>query len=248
MKKRLFWQLTALLFGVLALLCFPWAPVRFGTFFFGVLAVGCAGEYYAVRHLDSVFWRRIALLGRILFCLFLLSLLLIEGMILSGGQADPAAEKADYVLVLGARIYEDRPSLTLAYRLDTAREYLARNPQTILVLCGGQGGNEPMPEAHMMRDYLLTRGVSESSLLIEDKSRNTIQNIRNAAGEFIPPTAKTAVITSDFHLLRAKNLMRQAGLDPVGIPAPTPYLAQRVILHLREYGSILGLMLSGRWW
>jgi len=41
--------------------------------------------------------------------------------------------------------------------------------------------------------------------------------------------------------------MSSAGLDPYGIPAETPYISLRMILHLREYCSILGLIVSGRW-
>ncbi len=242
------WRVLAVLFAVPALPCLLWPPGRFGAFFFGVLAVGCAGEAFAVYRSGSCrAARRVAMLGRVLFGLFLASFLAIQLIIFSGMQADPEAENADYVLVLGAQIYANRPSASLKARLDVAYDYLERNPDTYAVLCGGKGTNEIMPEAWMMRDYLLERGVDGSRLLVEDQSSNTIQNIANAREQFLPEQSRTAVLTSEFHLARARKLMSSAGLDPYGIPAETPYISLRMILHLREYCSILGLIVSGRW-
>lgn len=250
MKKPefLIWRTLAILFAIPAAACLFWAPVRFGSFFFGALAIGCAGEAIAVYqspHARAA--RRIALLGRALFALFLVSFFAIQGIIFAGGQSDPEAENADYILVLGAQIYPDRPSAVLQSRLDTAKAYLDRNPDASAILCGGQGSNEVMPEAWMMRDYLIAQGIDESRLLIEDESSNTIQNIANARDAYLSAGDTTAVISNDFHLSRARRLMASAGLDPYGVPAPTPYFSIRIILHLREYCSILGLMVSGRW-
>ena len=162
-------------------------------------------------------------------------------------RADPEAGDADYLLVLGARVYEDgRPSAALAARLDTAYDFLQAHPEATAILCGGQGSNEPCPEAEAMYDYLTARGMNADRLLLEDESNNTIQNIENARA-LIGDGHRTAVVTSDYHLARARVLMVRGGLDAAGIPAPTPYPAQRVAVHCREYCSILGLMLTGRW-
>lgn len=250
-KKRTefkIWRALAVLFAVLALSCLVWPPTRFGTVFFGALVIGCAGEAAAVQlSAASKAARRIAMLGRVLFTLFLISFLTIQGVILSGCRADPEAEQADYVLVLGAQIYADRPSASLQSRLDVAFDYLERNPDAHAILCGGQGSNEVMPEAWMMRDYLISRGIPEERLLIEDASSNTIQNIANARQQYLSPGDRTAVISSEFHLSRARRLMASAALDPYGLPAPTPYVSLRIVLHLREYCSVLGLIISGRW-
>ena len=149
--------------------------------------------------------------------------------------------------MLGARVYEDgRPSAALAARLDTAYDFLQTHPEATAILCGGQGSNEPCPEAEAMYDYLTARGMNADRLLLEDESNNTIQNIENARA-LIGDGHRTAVVTSDYHLARARVLMVRGGLDAAGIPAPTPYPAQRVAVHCREYCSILGLMLTGRW-
>lgn len=242
------WGGLALLLAGLGGACLTWKPIWFGAVFLGALALGCGGLALAVGlSRTSRTARRIARLGRGLFGLFLASFVLIQGMILGGEYTDDPVYEADYVLVLGAHIYATRPSAALASRLDTAAGLLQTNPSAYLVLCGGQGPDEVMPEAHMMRDYLLARGVHADRLLIEDASSNTIENIGNAAAKFDLPGKNTAVVTSEFHLARARRLMRQAGLQPYGMPAPTPYASLRAVSHLREYCSTLGLMLTGRY-
>ena len=97
-----------------------------------------------------------------------------------------------------------------------------------------------------MYDYLVNKGMDAGRLLLEDQSRNTIENIENARA-LIGDGHRTAVVTSDYHLARARVLMECGGLDACGIPAPTPYPGQWVAVRCREYCSVLGLMLTGRW-
>lgn len=243
-----FWALLAVVFAVPGGACLTWSPIRFGTLFLGALAAGCAAEAVLVARADgSRLCRRVAMLGRVLFGLFLASFVAIQGMILAGERADDAVYDADYVLILGAHIYRDRPSAALQSRLDAGAKLLEDNPEAKLVLCGGQGANEVMPEAHMMRDYLIAQGVPADRLLVEDTSTNTIENIENARDKFSLAGEKTAVITNEFHLARARRLMEQAGLDSVGLPAPTPYRSLKAVCHLREYCSTLGLIVTGRY-
>lgn len=248
-KSYRIWFVLSILCLIPGLLCLTWSPIWFGTMFLGTLAVGCAGQgvcvMFAEKHTAA---RRLAALGRVLFVLFLASFVWIQGMIALGARPDPEAAQADYVLVLGAHIYDDRPSASLARRLDVAADFLEAHPDAVAILCGGQGDNEIMPESHMMAMYLeQTKGIDPARLRVEDQSRNTIQNIENAKAEFSLENERCAVITSDFHLARARRLMARAGLDPVGLPSPTPYLSLRLVSYMREYCSTLGLILTGRY-
>lgn len=252
MREQKLWKAFCFLCGAASLPLLLWPPARFGGVFFGLLALGCGGEYWMLRYRKQYrLCNALAILGRVLFGLFLLSLVLVQGIIFTGMHADPEAADADAVLVLGARVYESGvPSATLTERLRVAADFLEAHPDAVAVLCGGQGANEPFPEAEAMRRYLTGHGVPETRLLVEDQSTNTIQNIANAKGLLdarFGPDYRTAVISSNFHLARARRLLMHAGLDAYAIPAETPYFTQRVALHLREYGSIMGLMLTGRW-
>lgn len=253
MSERRLWLGLALLSTVLGAVQLPWAPARFGGVFLLALAAGCAGEAYML-HLRTrhKLCAALAVAGRILFALFVLSFAYIQLVVIGSGLRMDAYSRenvpnTDYFLVLGALVNPNgQPSAALAARCDTAAALLTQYPKSQAILCGGQGANEPRSEADAMFDYLTARGIDPARLHREDKSNNTIENIQNAR-EFLAPSDRTAVVTSDYHVARARVLLQSAGLDPVGIPAPTPYPGQWISVRCREYCSIVGLMLTGRW-
>lgn len=140
----------------------------------------------------------------------------------------------DYVIVLGAQVRGDRtPSTVLRYRLDTAVDYLAANPGTRCIVSGGQGPNEPCPEAEAMADYLQEHGIATERIQLEDRSTNTVENIRFSrdlveagegagAGAAGTSNASVGIVTNDFHVFRAAAIARKQGLaGAVGIAAPS---------------------------
>lgn len=258
MSERKFWIVLAAVFAAGGVIQLPWAPSRFGAAFFLALAVGCAGMWLMLCGQEKYCVCRVLLtVGRVLFALFVISFAAIQLFVIqSGMRAEQAGTKADYYIVLGALVNPDgQPSAALAARCDTAADLLAANPNSKAVLCGGQGSNEPCTEADAMFAYLTEqKGIDPARLLREDASTNTIENLENAraliesAEERDHESYTAAVVTSDYHLARAKMLMRRAGYEEgLGVPAPTPYPGQWVAVRCREYCSILGLMLTGRW-
>ena len=87
---------------------------------------------------------------------------IVEGCIISFFGAE-GEKNLDYIIVLGAQIYEWGPSPVLKHRLESAVIYLEENPDTICIVSGGQGSNEPCPEAEGMASYLIEHGISERS-------------------------------------------------------------------------------------
>ncbi len=75
------------------------------------------------------------------------------------GNNDTATYDEDAVIVLGAAVHGSEPSNTLIGRLDATLTYYVRNPSTLIVVSGGQGCGEDLPEAVAMRAHLLARGV-----------------------------------------------------------------------------------------
>ena len=228
-----------------------WRPSRFGGIFLIALAVGCTGEWLMVRGREKYkACRVLARVGQVLFSLFVFSFVLVQVCIIgvTFEENDPAAApKADYYLTLGALVNPDgQPSAALAARCDTAIGVLNANPESKAILCGGQGGDEPRTEAEAMRDYMVAQGTDPARLILEDASSTTIENIANAK-ELLPEGAAVAVITNDYHLARARRLLAHAGLGDAGVPAKTPYPGQWAAVRCREYCSIMGLMLTGRW-
>lgn len=123
----------------------------------------------------------------------------------------------DSIVVLGAQVRpEGVPSQTLRRRLLLALETWRSHPAPI-VCCGAQGGDEPEAEAEFMARFLAEQGVPRASLLIENKSRDTIENIRFARALLHENgLTRPLLITSDYHLPRAKAICRREKLPLAG--------------------------------
>ena len=55
------------------------------------------------------------------------------------GIHDTTAYDEDALIILGAGIHGDEPSLILKLRLDTGAEYAEKNPDAVIVVSGGRG-------------------------------------------------------------------------------------------------------------
>lgn len=99
------------------------------------------------------------------------------GLLRSDDRFGPEDKKPKYCIVLGAGLKDGKPSVSLERRLERAYEYLQENPGVILVLSGGKGKDEIIPEAEAMRVWMKEHHVPEYCYLIENRSENTVQNI-----------------------------------------------------------------------
>ena len=146
-------------------------------------------------------------------------LVILCSLIISGISTEEK-QNLDYIIVLGAQVREDGPSTILQYRLDAALSYLEENPDTICIVSGGQGVNEPFSEAEGMADYLIAHGILSERILLEDTSRNTVENIRNSKGLISDSEGSVGIVTNDFHVFRAVQIAKAQGLEEVyGISA-----------------------------
>jgi len=132
-----------------------------------------------------------------------------------------------YILVLGAGVREDgQPKNQLRYRLEKTYELAQTYPQAKLILSGGQGPDEPLSEAQAMQNYLVQKGLAQKRILQEDQSTSTQENLDFSAQKY--PQLKTApsiIISSDYHLKRARFLAQKKGFQNIKAQAaPTPSL------------------------
>ena len=168
--------------------------------------------------------RRCPMLLRVLLRLALLGFVLWTALVAFVCVKEYTVPKPDRttqaIIVLGAQVKPDGTlSLQLQYRMELALEQYHAHPQ-VIVVCGAQGGNEPMTEAQAMHDYLVSNGVPEGDILMDDTSFNTRQNLTNAQKLLGDDVKKVLIVTSNYHLPRAMALARDTGFEPQGVGAP----------------------------
>ena len=112
-------------------------------------------------------------------------------------------KKLDYIIVLGAGIKGKRVTPLLAGRIDKGMELLKYNPNAKLILSGGMGPGEDIPEGVAMADYAKQKGVSDEKIIIEDKSKNTKENLLFSYKLIDNKNSKIAIVTTSYHVFRA---------------------------------------------
>ncbi len=134
------------------------------------------------------------------------------------GRTDTVTKNEDAIIVLGAGIHGERVSLTLRDRLDAAIDCYEQNPDAIIVVSGGQGPQEDIPEALAMERYLIEHGVPADHILKEDRSTSTAENFafsKALLDERFGESYSAAYVTNDFHILRAGQVAHRAGFDHI---------------------------------
>lgn len=176
------------------------------------------------------------------YCLGLVWAAYLSGLMLSV-QANTPPENVP-VIVLGAQVYsEEKMGVSLTGRINAAYDYLLDNPQSSCIVTGGQGGDEPCPEALTEKNVLVKMGIDEERIFLEDRSHNTRENLvfakeiaeKQGLGE------EVAIVTQGFHMYRATQLAKAAGFTPYSLVAETDPL-----LFPEYYGREL-LSLT-KWW
>lgn len=159
----------------------------------------------------------ISLLTLYLICQSCLSMFIyIKGI-------DMDTKNADYVVVLGYALENNTITDTLQMRLDKAVDYAKKNSDSHLVLCGGITGNNKISEAEVMYNYLLGKGVDSSRMTLENKSTDTIENIKNCK-QYVDENSKIVVLSSNYHVYRASKICEKAGLEVHTLGSNAPLL------------------------
>ncbi|GHT91197.1 hypothetical protein AGMMS49545_06580 [Betaproteobacteria bacterium] len=244
MNKTLFplWQKISALCGLVTIAGSVLLTIRFGASINNALGFGLGSFFLILGACYRLMprWLRwcckAAISGMALF------FLLMSGLMVSAGARNTATFTEDAVIVLGSGIRGERIPVMLQRRLEGAQRYLQANPRAIVLVTGGQGYGEDIPEALAMQRALLAAGIEAHQILLEDQSRNTDENFANSKKilnkHFGGQTWRVSVVTSDFHMFRALATARRHGLDATSFNAPLDWYL-RPGSFLRESLSIV---------
>ena len=170
-----------------------------------------------------------------------------SGFLLCFGYSDNTYYDENAVIVLGAAVHGDTPSLVLRDRLDTAVFYHKKNPDALLVVSGGKGNGENITEAEAMEKYLLDKGVPKEQIIKEEHATSTLENFKfsKALLDERFEDYKIAYITNEYHIFRAGLTAKKAGLDSAAHINSTTRLNYLLPGVLRECMAVARVIIFG---
>lgn len=144
------------------------------------------------------------------------------------GQAD-RAQQADAIIILGAGMrYDGRPGPALVRRTNHAVEIWNQGYARNIICTGGIPAGVSHSEASGCRDVLVSQGVPEEAIVLEERSRSTEENAIFAHEIMRENGWDSAVLVTDaYHLFRAQWIFSTQGIavypSPTVNPSPGPY-------------------------
>jgi uncharacterized SAM-binding protein YcdF (DUF218 family) len=127
-----------------------------------------------------------------------------DGIIVLGGAINGAGRANEVVLNEGAE------------RLTIVPELARRYPNARILFSGGSGAliGDGEAEAKLALRLLESRGVARGRIIIEDHSRNTVENAIYSKAIAQPnPGERWLLVTSAYHMPRAVGVFRKAGFS-----------------------------------
>ena len=240
--------LLRLLGSALFLLGISLGVVLYGATF-GVVATACLGlvclgaVWLLAAPVSSEDLKRRLYLQRavaIVLFFFVSSFVFVQIMIYKTAH-EAAPQDARYLIVLGAAVIGDQPSVTLASRLEAAISYLRTHPETAVVVSGGRGRGKEHTEAAVMKRYLIERGIAASRISEEDASTTTWENLRFSKRILEKQTdwdGGVMIVTSDYHQFRACYIGVRLGLQVRSLAVESKKLLY-LNYAMREYFALL---------
>lgn len=198
------------------------------------------GGYVAAFFLDGIFFsgseREMRIIGTVT-SVYYTTFAYYEMMIVSASlcgmiaaRKKPAFDKT-HIIILGCAIAKDGTPLPLLRgRIDRAIAFAkdqASNSggEVKFVPSGGKGSDEVIAEAESMKNYLLSQGIDESRVILENSSTNTQENMKFSLEKIKEDCDDPRIVfsTSEYHVLRSGMISESEGLDAEGIGSRTKW-------------------------
>lgn len=125
-----------------------------------------------------------------------------------------APSRSGQIAVLGAPISTDGPSEEFRERLLAGKRLFDAGGHKQIILLGGTPLGGLLSEAACGREFLMRQGVAEAAVTIEERSRHTLENLRNLRELLGPENAEPVVlVTHAYHAARVGELANGLGIN-----------------------------------
>jgi len=166
-----------------------------------------------------------------------------------GGRDE--ARPADAIVVLGAAQWNGVPSPLFQRRLDHAIQLYHEGIAPVLIVTGGKLPGDRTTEAEAARAYAVANGVPADAILVEDRSRSTLEQLHTVGSMLREHGLESAVLVSNrTHMLRSLKIARDQGIEAYGSPttftSPAELsLEEQVKDTIHEIGGLALYFLTG---
>lgn len=128
---------------------------------------------------------------------------------------------ADAIVVFGAAEYSGRPSPVYRARLDHAFDLYQQKLAPVVITTGGAAADPSFSEGGVGHDYLMHRGIPDSSLIAETQGSDTAQSAQRIAVIMRANRMHSCVAVSDaYHVFRIRKLLEHEGVQVYVAPRP----------------------------
>lgn len=137
----------------------------------------------------------------------------------------------DCILILGAGIWNDKPSPMLQDRLDEGIKLykLGIAPKIIM---SGDHGNKNYDEVNIMKQYAIDKGIPSEDIFMDHAGFSTYESIYRAKEIF--KAKNIIIVTQKYHLYRALYIAKKLDINAYGVSSdPRKYRGQ-IYRELRE--------------
>lgn len=165
--------------------------------------------------------------------------ILASKIIYFGVKSQP--QKSDCIIILGCKVKGNDPTPFLQWRLDEGLRLYNEGDGKYIIVSGSKGPGENISEAEAMEKYLVQKGVDKNFIILEDKSKNTLENIKFSEKKMEDNNLKSSIIVSNkYHLKRAELLCQKEGIKASysGVFVK-PHMSHEIVGFLREIPALL---------
>lgn len=185
---------------------------------------------------------------RVIYILILIFIIwfIVHTVIITVDGLNDDLGKSDVAVILGNKVELDgTPSARLEGRLNKAIELYEKGYFDYIIVSGGFG-KEGYSEAIVMKEYLVKKGISGESILVDEEGNNSHMTAKNTKKIMDQKGFRTATVISQFyHITRTRLAFNKVGLDVYSAHS-TSYEARDIYSLIREFPAYYKyLMIKG---
>ena len=137
----------------------------------------------------------------------------------------------DCILILGAGVWENKPSYMLEDRLlEGVNLYNKKIAPKIIV--SGDHARQEYNEVQVMKDFLIKKGIPSKDIFMDHAGFSSYDSIYRARDIF--KVKKLVIITQKYHLYRSLYIAKKLNLKAYGVKSDKRKYRKQIYRELRE--------------